>query len=203
MAIAPSTTRRSVERNDRHRSSVRRRLLCLVAGVPARVVRPLGEKDLLRIRRKTRIRPSRQVAEVEIRLKRVDLPPERVPTHRDIHQAQTTLTRYLIEDLLGNENGAGTRAPHGHSRIVVLANRLVESVGLHQLADGGRFAAGNRQDVAFRKIGWAPHFKNFGGGVVTLPLERTEECIDMFADIALQRKYADPNVHGSAAPHRP
>ena len=70
--------------------------------------------------------------EVEVGLERVDLPPVGVAPHTDVHELETALVGDAVDDLLGDQDRSGARAPDSHARVMALADRLVEAVAHHR-----------------------------------------------------------------------
>src|SRR3712207_1289365 len=75
--------------------------------------------------------------ELKVTFKTIELPTKGVTLRRDVHQRERRLAfRTAFGDLLGEQDHPGTRSPDRHARLSTLADRLQQTIGDQQLADG-------------------------------------------------------------------
>src|SRR5574340_556491 len=128
-----------------------------------------------------------ETGDVQIRLKRIRLPPVRVPAHHGIHESERLLVRAAVGDLDRHEDRTGASAPHRHALAVPRADRLIESVGHHELGDSSGLSA--RDDQAREPLELARKTYRYGRGAKRFEVQH------VLAKRALQGEDADPHAY--------
>ena len=128
-----------------------------------------------------------QAVDVQVLLEGVDLPAERVASHRDVQPADRLLPGRAVLDPVGQHDHAGARAEGGQTTPDGLAQRLEEVEDPGELDHRGRLAAGDDEAVARGELGGTA----YGHGVGTQRAEGGE----VLTHVALQGEDADDGIH--------
>ena len=153
--------------------------------------------DVRRHRGPDEDRPERlrEPRDVKRRLAGVDLPPEGVPC--DMHRDEAEGPHPGIVNPVRRKHHPGTG---GEYPALEPPERLIKPVLPDQPGDGGRLPARDRKGVEMREVARVP---DRHGGRTRPAREAVAERRYVLANVTLERKNADLNAHGSAAPLLP
>ncbi|MCO5556195.1 hypothetical protein L7F22_009739 [Adiantum nelumboides] len=132
-------------------------------------------------------RVAGETGELQVGLEGVDLPAEGVAPHDDVEPAELVLVGSSVQDLLGQQDHAGTRAVRGQAVAQPGAQRLQELERVEQLGHRGRLAAGQDDAVHHGQLGRTADRHGLGA--------RRGQRRHVLADVALQGQHTDPHRH--------
>ena len=119
----------------------------------------------------------------EVGFERIELAPERIATHLDIHQLgeRVRMAGHVARD----EDRAGTRSPHRHAFGDARPKLWNEAVVLGELADGRALATRDDQGVDVVKL--------IGTAHVHGDRAESHEGVEVLAKVALKAEDAGPS----------
>ncbi len=98
-----------------------------------------------------------QLADVQIVLERIHLPPKGIAPHRDVQPTECLLVGAAVFEAIGKQDHPGARTIGGHATRQPFAQQFAQPEGAHELVDRRRFPARDHQGVDLCDLLGAAH----------------------------------------------